>query len=204
MTLVKMETRTTPKRNRGGTQPLPLSRPEILRAALPILERDGVDALTVRSVADELGVSSPAVYHYFDGRDDLLDRVCELVAAQVDLTIRAGTGWEDAVVAVLLNMDRTFARYPGVGPRVLHTRQASPVADRISATVHALIVTGGHTPRQADEMLAALQYLFAGWLLGRRADHGRRAGQNQIELERAVRWLLAGARTHPMTHETGS
>src|SRR5215218_10232659 len=104
----------TVKRSRGGTQPLPLTRDEILRAALPLLGRDGVESLTVRSVADQLGITSPAVYHYFDGRDDLVDRLCELVAAQVVIDVAPGTAWDDAIVQIVLNMDRTFARYHGV------------------------------------------------------------------------------------------
>lgn len=180
------------KRNRGGTQPLPLTRDDIVRAALPLLERDGVDRLTVRSVADELGISSPAVYYHFSGRDDLLDRLCELVAAQVDLTIDAATEWDDAIVNVLLNMDRTFARYPGVAARVLPPRRHSPAADHISRVVYELIVAGGFEPDAAEDVLAALQYQFGGWLLGRRPMVGARAARPD-SLERSIRWLLRGA-----------
>lgn len=180
------------KRNRGGTQPLPLSRADILRAALPLLERDGVDGLRVRAVADRLGISSPAVYHYFSGRDDLIDRLCEEVAAGIDLTIDPSTGWDDGIVAVVLSMDRTFARYPGVAQRVLPARRHSPASDHISRTVHQLLLDGGFEPGRADELLAALQFLFGGWLVGRRAP-ATAAAASADTLERSVRWLLAGA-----------
>ena len=180
------------KRSRGGTQPVPLTRDDIVRAALSLLERDGVDAFTVRAVAEELGVSSPAVYHYFSGRDDLIDRLCEQVAAEVDVTIEPGTAWDDGIVQVLFNMDRTFARYPGVAARVLPSRKPSAAADRISCTVHQLILDGGYGPGDAEELLVALQYLFGGWLLGKPTRRGN--GPAPVDaLERSVRWLLAGA-----------
>jgi TetR/AcrR family transcriptional regulator, tetracycline repressor protein len=186
------------KRSRGGTQPAPLSRDDIVRAALPLLERDGVDGLTVRAVADELSISSPAVYHYFANRDALIDRLCEQIATEVDVDVAPGTAWDDAIVQVLLNMDRTFARYPGVAERVLPSRKPSAAADRITGTVHRLIVDGGFADDDAEEVLASLQYVFGGWLLGK---PGRRGAQRASAdtLERSIRWLLAGA-----AHDTRS
>lgn len=180
------------KRSRGGTQPTPLSRGDIVRAALPLLARDGVDALTIRSIADELGISSPAVYHYFPGRDALLDRLCEQVAAEVDVSVAPGTAWDDGVVQVLLDMDRAFARYPGVAARVLATRKPSAAADRITDSVYRLICEGGFETDQAEAVLAALQHLVGGWMLGKPGRRGRTRGSAD-SLERSIRWLLAGA-----------
>ncbi len=185
------QTRYPARRNRGGTQPLPLTLDDILDSAMPLLARDGADGLTVRSVADSLGVSSPAVYHYFSGRDDLIDRLCERVAAEVDLAIDPSDGWLDSVVTVLLNMDRTFARYPGVISRVLSTHGHSPAADRITATVRDLILEGGFGTDDADDLLAALQFHFGGWLLGRRPEGGEQSVDPAL-LERSIRWMLDG------------
>jgi TetR/AcrR family tetracycline transcriptional repressor len=183
---------TPVKRSRGGTQPLPLSRNDIVRAALPLLERTGVDGLTVRAVADELGISSPAVYHYFANRDALIDRLCEQVAAEVDVAVTPGTPWDDGIVQVLLSMDRAFARYPGVAARVLPSRKPSAAADRITQAVHTLILDGGFAADHAAAVLASLQYVFGGWLLGK---PGRRGAERAPadSLERSIRWLLAGA-----------
>jgi AcrR family transcriptional regulator len=186
------------KRSRGGTQPLPLSRDDIVRAALPLLGRDGVEALTVRAVADELGISSPAVYHYFSNRDALIDWLCEQVATEVDVDVAPGTAWDDAIVQVLLNMDRTFARYPGVAARVLPSHKPSAAADRITGAVHRLVLDGGFTTDDAEAVLASLQYVFGGWLLGKPGRRGA-ARATADSLERSIRWLLAGA-----IHETGS
>jgi TetR/AcrR family transcriptional regulator, tetracycline repressor protein len=187
-----MSTATThPKRNRGGTQPLPLTRDDIVRAALPLLARRGADELTMREVADVLGISSPALYHHFAGRDELIDRLCEQVAAEVDLAIDTTMPWDDAVVTVLSNMDDTFAKYPGVAARVLSGRRRSPAADRITATVRSLIQSGCVDDDATDELLAALQFLFGGWLLARRAAHPRSAVDPAM-LDRSIRWLLRG------------
>jgi TetR/AcrR family tetracycline transcriptional repressor len=178
------------KRTRGGTQPLPLTRSDVLDAAMPLLASHGVDGLTVKSVADALGISSPAIYHHVDGRDDLLDRLCERVAAEVNRNVAERLDptmrWDDAVVAVLLEMDRTFARYPGVAARVLPAHRPSRAEAESTETVRRLLLDGGFDPEHATNVLSALQYLFAGWLL-------RQNATEQHELERSIRWLLTGA-----------
>ncbi|MGE0306519.1 MAG: TetR/AcrR family transcriptional regulator [Acidimicrobiia bacterium] len=181
------------RRSRGGTQPLPLNRDDVLQAALPVLARTGVDGLTVRAVAEELGVTSPAIYHYFAGRDDLIDRLCEKVAAEVDIGIDPADSWDRSVVRVLLNMDRTFARYPGVAARVMPGLRPSGAVDRITRVVIDQIRLGGFDEEQAEDLLAALQFLFAGWLLGRRPSAPGRAARPDI-LERSIRCVLDGSR----------
>jgi AcrR family transcriptional regulator len=178
------------KRRRGGTQPLPLSRDEILAIALPLLARDGVDGLTLRAVAERIGISSPALYHYFSGRDDLIDRLCELVAAEVDVTVDPSAEWDDAVVAVLSSMQRTVAQYPGVGARVLSSRRPSPVADRIATVVRELLLAGGLDDDTADQLLTSLRVYFAGWLLG--PPRAELRALDPALLDQSVRWLLRG------------
>jgi AcrR family transcriptional regulator len=50
----------------------------ILEAARDLLAKGGVDALVMRTVADRVGVSAPALYHYFKGKQDLVDRVVRM------------------------------------------------------------------------------------------------------------------------------
>lgn len=196
-TMANTSAPTTSKRNaavrrsRGGTQPLPLSRDDLLDAALPLVARDGLDALTVRAVADALGITSPAVYHYFDGRDDLLDRLCERVAREIDLDVTTALVWDDAIVALILEMHRVFAGYPGVGARVLSRQRRSRAADMVSQTVLDVVLSEGYTSADALDLLADLHFLFGGWLMGTRPLRPGEALPTEL-LERTVRWSLTG------------
>ena len=181
------------KRRRGGTQPVALTRDDIVEAGLKVVADSGIEALGVSAVARELGVSSPAVYHYLDGKDDLVKRVCERVAREVALPPDDGAPWDDRIVAIILAMNATFAQYPGVAARVLPFRQPSRAVDRISGVVRACIVEGGFDDSTAEDVHAALHFLVGGWLLGQRPT--LRADRMTPELlERSVRWTLAGAR----------
>ena len=65
------------------------ARAEIKSTALAQIARDGVAALTLTGVAKELGVSGPALYKYFKGRDDLLTELIIDGYAEAAATLRA-------------------------------------------------------------------------------------------------------------------
>lgn len=179
-------------RRRGGTQPAPLSVDDVMDAALAITRRSGLDALTVKAVADELGVTSPAVYHYLGGKRDLLDRVCGVVLRRVDLRVDATAPWQDQIVSIMLRMHHAFARYPGVGTRALFITGPATASERISAVMRDIVTVGGFAAPTADEVVAALHLLFSGWLVGKVPDSSPPVTMTPELLERTTRRLLAG------------
>jgi AcrR family transcriptional regulator len=60
----------------------PLTRARILTAALSVLEAEGSDAVSMRRVAEKLGVQAMSLYAHVDGKDDLLDGVVALAFSQ--------------------------------------------------------------------------------------------------------------------------
>jgi TetR/AcrR family tetracycline transcriptional repressor len=154
-------------RQRGGTQQDPLIHEDVISAALRLVEREGLDQLTVKAVADELGVTSPAVYHYVAGKDALVERVCERVASLVSLDVDTTLSWDEQIVAIIVGMHRTFATYPGVGVRVLSLSGPAPAAQRIAERVVAIAGSAGFPEPAAIRLNTALQLLFSGWLLDR-------------------------------------
>lgn len=71
-----------PRSGRGG-RPARLSRDVVVTAARTVVERDGIDALTMRSVARELGSSPMAIYRHVRDKDQLLVLLLDRLAADV-------------------------------------------------------------------------------------------------------------------------
>ena len=63
----------------------PLSRERVLHAALAVADAGGVGALTIRSLADQLGVKPMSVYHHVANKDEILDGIVDLVFAEIEL-----------------------------------------------------------------------------------------------------------------------
>ncbi len=68
-----------------GSGRVPLSRDRVLEAAVAVADAGGVGALTIRSLADKLGVKPMSVYHYVANKDEILDAIVDLVFAEIDL-----------------------------------------------------------------------------------------------------------------------
>ena len=187
--------RTVRGRRRGGTQPSPLSLDDVMDAAMAITERGGLDSLTVKAVADELGVTSPAVYHYVDGKQALVERVCERVTRQVDLTVDPALAWDDQIVSIIVGMHHAFALHPGVGAKALSITGPAPAAKRIAATLRDIVLAAGFPTSDGDELVAALHLLFSGWLVGKVPESSPPTEMTPALLERTTRRLLAGYTT---------
>jgi AcrR family transcriptional regulator len=70
-----------------------LSRERVLRGAVAIADGAGIGALTMRSLASELGVKPMSLYHYVAGKDEILDGIVDLVFSEIELP-SAGGLWQ--------------------------------------------------------------------------------------------------------------
>ena len=59
----------------------------MLRGAVAIADAGGIAALTIRSLADELGVKPMSVYHHVANKDEILDGIVDLVFSEIDLPV---------------------------------------------------------------------------------------------------------------------
>ena len=118
-----------------------LAAQTIAAAAVAIADADGLDAISMRRIAAELGVSAMAAYRHVSSKDDVLEMMVDLVYGEVD--IPDGAGWRETM--------STFAR--GVRGLVLEhpwlTRLSAPQAvfeltpNRLALEERALCVLGG-------------------------------------------------------------
>ena len=64
---------------------VPLSRDRVLRGAVAVADADGINSLTIRSLARHLGVKPMSVYYYVPSKDEILDGIVDLVFSEIDL-----------------------------------------------------------------------------------------------------------------------
>jgi AcrR family transcriptional regulator len=72
-----------------------LTRNRVIEAALRIMDDDGLEAVTMRRVAHELGVEAMSLYRYVGDKDELLDGICEQVMADFEFPSPTGQWAED-------------------------------------------------------------------------------------------------------------
>jgi AcrR family transcriptional regulator len=74
---------------------VPLSRGAIVDAALAILDADGVDALTIRRLGQELGTGAASLYWHIAGKDELGELVYDRIMGEIELPEPDPTQWDD-------------------------------------------------------------------------------------------------------------
>jgi TetR/AcrR family tetracycline transcriptional repressor len=92
-----------------------ISRREVVRTALAILDAEGMHALSIRRLGAELRVNGASLYHHFANKDEILVAVGRAVLAEIDVPPVTGDG-VDWIVHMALQQRRVLLRHPEVIP----------------------------------------------------------------------------------------
>jgi len=74
----------------------PLSVERVLQAAVALADRDGIESLSMRKLADELGVAAMSLYYYVPNKERLIDGMIDVVFSDIELP-STGIDWKDAL-----------------------------------------------------------------------------------------------------------
>ncbi len=90
---------------------VPLSRERVLRAAVDLADRHGIEALTMRRLGQQLGVEAMSLYKHVAGKDEVLDGLAALVLEEFELP-SADVGWREAMRRRAVSARAALARHP--------------------------------------------------------------------------------------------
>ena len=174
----------------------PLNRDLILNAAVALIERDGPGALTMRRLGAMLGVEGMAIYHHFDGRDELLaaigDRVLEPLGE-----LEVGHEWSEACRRFAMRLRDIALAQPAtfqlLGLQPFDTAASLRPIERLLEVV----IAGGFTPSAALAIYRATVSFARGYALaeatGFTVDAARPTGRRRLAaLSRDEFPILAG------------
>jgi AcrR family transcriptional regulator len=138
----------------------PLSRERVLRAAVDIADRQGLEALTMRSLAGELGVEAMSLYHHVANKAAVLDGLVEVVVDEIEQAASAveapADDWRTAMRRRILAAREALLRHAWA-PTLMETRTAvSPSVLRYYDGLLGLMRAGGFSFELAHHALHAL------------------------------------------------
>ena len=87
-----------------------LSRERVLRAAIVHADAGGLEALSMRKLADELGVAPMALYRHVANKDDLIDGMVDIVFGEIDLPATGGD-WRTAMRQRAISVHDALSRH---------------------------------------------------------------------------------------------
>jgi AcrR family transcriptional regulator len=89
---------------------IPLSRERVLQAALALADEEGIEALSMRRLADDLGVKAMSLYNYVANKDDLLDGIIDAAYGEIVLP-SAEADWKTQVRELAISAHETLLRH---------------------------------------------------------------------------------------------
>jgi AcrR family transcriptional regulator len=145
-----------------------LTRADIVRRALKIGEAEGLEAVSLRRLASELGVTPMALYRHVRDKQDLVNAMAELVMEGLDLTVgfRSSMSWTDQVRRAMLNFRDQMDQRP-----LAMQLQIAYGGDNISAfwrpieDVLGILLSAGFKRREAAILIRIVSNLLAGYVL---------------------------------------
>ncbi|GHA89726.1 TetR family transcriptional regulator [Streptomyces chryseus] len=146
-----------------------LSRDRIVGAASALVDAEGLDALSTRRLAAELGVSGPSLYNHFHNKDEILDAVADGVSAKVDLSMfdpADGRDWRTALHDYAVSYRAALTEHPNVVPVLARGPGRRPAGLRVADAVFGAMVGAGWPPAQATHIGALMRYFITGSALG--------------------------------------
>ena len=177
----------------------PLSRDRIVRAAVDLIDRDGLDALSMRKLGAALGVEAMALYRHVGSKERLLDGVVEVLLEELELPAERGGGlgsWEDAWLALARSYRRLARRHRGAF-RLLALSPISTAArfDRAEAPI-AMLREAGFDERRAPLAVRTLLSYADGHLLRELAEGDAELPPAEAEaaFDFGIRAILTGLR----------
>jgi AcrR family transcriptional regulator len=93
----------------------PMSRERVLSAAVEFADRNGIEALSMRKLARELGVEAMTLYYYVANKNDLLEGMADLVASEIELPAD-DIDWKDATRRRAMSAHEVLARHHWASP----------------------------------------------------------------------------------------
>ena len=143
----------------SGIRPGGLTRAGIACAALDFVDREGLDALSMRRLAQELGAGTMTLYGYFTDKDDLLDAVVESAAAAY--AIEPATGdWRQRLGDVARQLRKGLSAHPSLVQLRLRRPILSPGAMRGTEMAMEALLEAGLDPREAASAFRVI-FLYA-------------------------------------------
>ncbi len=124
--------------------------------ALALADKSGLDALTIRKLTTELGVTPMALYWHFRGKEELLAGVADRVWSEMDLTVDRAAPWTEQIRALLESLLRVLRAHPAAPQLLLHGEKLhSPAALDATELTLDILRTAGFSPLDASNAAAS-------------------------------------------------
>jgi AcrR family transcriptional regulator len=127
-----------------------LSKRTVTESALKLADADGLDALTIRKLAQHLGVTPMALYWHFRSKEDLLEGVAEQVWGEIDVNTDPDAPWWAQLQGLLESLVRVLRAHAAAAQLLLEHEKRNEAALRATEVTLGILRSAGFDPEYAS------------------------------------------------------
>jgi TetR/AcrR family tetracycline transcriptional repressor len=141
-----------------------LSQAAVVDRGLALADAEGLEAVTIRRLASDLGVTPMALYWHFRNKEELLAGLADRVWAEIDVRVDSRAGWLDQLRSLLESLVQVLRRHPAASSLLLEgVKRTSEAAQTATETTLEVLHRGGFDAEYAAAI--ARSALFTGLML---------------------------------------
>jgi TetR/AcrR family transcriptional regulator, tetracycline repressor protein len=129
-----------------------LSKATVVERALKLADADGLEALTIRKLAQELGVTPMALYWHFRSKDELLVGLAERVWSEIDVTVDPAASWSDQLRGLLWSLINVLRAHPAAPWLLSGSKATNEHGLRATEVTLGVLRGAGFGPAAASEI----------------------------------------------------
>ncbi|MBE9157404.1 TetR/AcrR family transcriptional regulator C-terminal domain-containing protein [Nodosilinea sp. LEGE 06152] len=153
------------KENRSNKpERLPLSRERILQTALHLADEGGLEALSMRKLAQALGVKAMSLYNHIANRDDLIDGIVDSVVSEIEVP-KPGADWKLAMRRRAISAHAVLLRHPWATMPLVSRINVGPAMLRYVDSTLGCLREAGFSFEMADHAWNAIDSHIYGFTL---------------------------------------
>ena len=179
--------------NRPGRRAL-LDVEHVIDVALAILDADGLEAVSLRRLSADLGVSHMTLYGYFDSKDALLEALVARTIAVPSKRGAASEPWDELLFGVIQDLHRALVDRPGIAEILVSRELTGEWIAEARERILDILRGGGYDERQATDGISVIfNYLLGAVMIETRRGRGGSASSFDVGL----RYLITGLKSAP-------
>src|SRR3954447_8679049 len=157
-----------PAKKTTAQERAPLSRERVLRAAVAVADAGGLAGLTIRSLADELGVKPMSVYHHVANKDEIIDSIVDLVFSEIELP-GVAADWCPQMRRRVVSAREALRRHPWAIPLLQARTRPGPATMGHHNAVIGSLRAGGFSVEMTAHAYALIDSYVFGFALSEAA-----------------------------------
>ncbi|WP_293358819.1 MULTISPECIES: TetR/AcrR family transcriptional regulator C-terminal domain-containing protein [unclassified Microcoleus] len=143
---------------------VPLSRERVLRAAIRMADEGGIESLSMRKLAQDLGVQAMSLYNHVANKDDIINGIVDIVAGEIEVP-SLGVDWKIAMRRRANSAHEVLVRHPWATMAIVSRANVGPAMLRYVDATLGCLCEAGFSLEMADRVWNAIDSHIYGFTL---------------------------------------